>query len=87
MILEEYGINFDYFAIFNAKDLMRQVTQSFRDGKISAENVPIPNCSEGSILSQTTLANLPGTERVLEFGKGSLITKVKSQPEKVQQAR
>ena len=66
---------------------MRHVTQSFRDGKISVENVPIPNCSEGSILSQTTFSLIsPGTERMLlEFGKGSLITKVKSQPEKVQQ--
>mgnify|MGYP001432341059 CR=1 FL=1 len=66
---------------------MRQVTQSFRDGKISVENVPTPNCSEGSILSQTTFSLIsPGTERMLlEFGKGSLITKVKSQPEKVQQ--
>ena len=36
---------------------------------------------------QTTFSLIsPGTERMLlEFGKGSLITKVKSQPEKVQQ--
>ena len=66
---------------------MRQVTQSFRNGKIKVENVPVPNCSNGSILSQTTFSLIsPGTERMLlEFGKSSLMTKVKSQPEKVQQ--
>ena len=66
---------------------MRQITQSFRNGKIKVENVPVPKCSKGHVLSETSYSLIsPGTERMLlEFGRGSLITKAKSQPEKVQQ--
>lgn len=66
---------------------MKQIIQSFKTGETIIEETPIPNNSSGNILIQTThsLVSL-GTEKMLvEFGKSSLISKARQQPEKVKQ--
>jgi predicted dehydrogenase/threonine dehydrogenase-like Zn-dependent dehydrogenase len=66
---------------------MKQIIQSFNTGKTSTEDVPIPIPSKGALLIETTnsLVSL-GTEKMLvEFGKSSLISKAKQQPDKVKQ--
>ncbi|MFW5700194.1 MAG: bi-domain-containing oxidoreductase [Cyclobacteriaceae bacterium] len=64
---------------------MKQILQSFRTGKTELVDVPLPKVSRGSLLIKTThtLVSL-GTERMLvEFGKSSLISKARQQPDKV----
>lgn len=66
---------------------MRQIIQSFKSGNTYLEDVPIPLCGKGNLLIETTnsLVSL-GTEKMLvEFGKLSLISKAKQQPDKVKQ--
>lgn len=66
---------------------MKQIIQSFKTGATVLEDVPAPQVSRGKVLIQTTrsLVSL-GTERMLvEFGKSSLISKARQQPDKVKQ--
>lgn len=66
---------------------MKQILQSFKTGETILEEVPAPIVSRGTVLIQTTrsLVSL-GTERMLvEFGKSSLISKARQQPDKVKQ--
>jgi predicted dehydrogenase/threonine dehydrogenase-like Zn-dependent dehydrogenase len=66
---------------------MKQILQSFRTGETTLEELPAPIVARGSVLIQTTrsLVSL-GTERMLvEFGKSSLISKARQQPDKVKQ--
>ncbi len=66
---------------------MKQIIQSFKNGKTILEEIPIPKPGHSEILIRTTrsLVSL-GTERMLvEFGKASYISKAKKQPEKVKQ--
>ena len=66
---------------------MRQIIQSFKTGETLLENIPAPIIKKGCVLIQTTrsLVSL-GTERMLvEFGKSSLISKARQQPDKVKQ--
>ena len=66
---------------------MKQILQSFKTGETTLEEVPRPIPKQGCILIQTTrsLVSL-GTERMLvEFGKSSLISKARQQPERVVQ--
>ena len=66
---------------------MKQILQSFRTGATTLEIVPSPIASRGHVLIQTSrsLVSL-GTERMLvEFGKMSLISKARQQPERVTQ--
>jgi predicted dehydrogenase/threonine dehydrogenase-like Zn-dependent dehydrogenase len=66
---------------------MRQIIQSFKTGETILEDIPAPKVSRGCVLIQTTrsLVSL-GTERMLvEFGKSSLISKARQQPDKVKQ--
>lgn len=66
---------------------MKQIIQSFKTGETILEEVPAPQVGRGKVLIQTTrsLVSL-GTERMLvEFGKSSLISKARQQPDKVKQ--
>ncbi len=66
---------------------MKQVLQNLRNGETIVEEVPAPGLGGGSVLIQTRASLISaGSERMLvEFGKGSLIAKARSQPEKVRQ--
>lgn len=64
---------------------MKQLLQSLKDGSIELADIPAPNAIPGKnlIRTSTTLVSA-GTERMLiQFGKGNLIQKARSQPEKV----
>lgn len=66
---------------------MKQILQSLKDGKSTIADVPAPRCTKGSLLIQTNVSLVSaGTERMLiEFGKGNLVQKARSQPDKVKQ--
>ena len=66
---------------------MKQLLQSLKDGTTTVIDIPAPRCGDGQVLVQTSVSLISaGTERMLvEFGKGSLFQKARSQPEKVKQ--
>lgn len=66
---------------------MKQLLQSLKDGKSTVADVPAPKCGKGQLLIQTSVSLVSaGTERMLvEFGKGNLVQKARSQPDKVKQ--
>lgn len=64
---------------------MKQLLQNLKSGETFLEEVPAPRCGAGSLLIRThrSLVSL-GTERMLvEFGRSSLLSKARQQPEKV----
>jgi predicted dehydrogenase/threonine dehydrogenase-like Zn-dependent dehydrogenase len=64
---------------------MKQILQSFKTGVTELAELPAPKVKSGQVLIQTSrsLVSL-GTERMLvEFGKASLISKARQQPDKV----
>lgn len=66
---------------------MKQIIQDLKQGNTILEEVPQPQVKRGQVLIKTkrSLVSL-GTERMLvEFGKSNLISKAKSQPDKVKQ--
>ncbi|MDA9830224.1 bi-domain-containing oxidoreductase [Akkermansiaceae bacterium] len=66
---------------------MKQILQNLGNGETMLVEVPAPAASHGSIFIETTrsLVSL-GTEKMLiDFGKGSLLEKARSQPDKVKQ--
>lgn len=66
---------------------MKQVLQNIRTGRTEVAEVPAPTVRPGHVLIQTRASLISsGSERmIVEFGKGSLIAKARSQPEKVRQ--
>ncbi len=66
---------------------MRQVLQDLRSGQTRVADLPAPGCRDGCVLIQTSRTLISaGTERMLvEFGRASLLSKARSQPEKVKQ--
>ena len=64
---------------------MKQILQSLKNGKTKISDVPIPSVSSGCLLIKTHSSLVSsGTERMLvEFGKASLLEKVRQQPDKV----
>ncbi len=66
---------------------MKQLIQSLNDGKTTIIDIPKPICSSVNVLIKTNLSLVSlGTEKMLvEFGKGSLISKARQQPEKVKE--
>ncbi len=67
---------------------MKQVIQSYKNGKIFLEDVPVPACKGGGILVQN-LASLisVGTEKLMiEMGQKSLLGKARARPDLVRQA-
>ena len=65
---------------------MKQLIQNLKNGETVLEEVPAPQAG-GQVLIKTTRSLVsPGTERMLvEFGKGNLLQKARSQPDKVKQ--
>ena len=66
---------------------MKQILQSFKTGQTELAEIPAPIVAKGSLLIKTTHSLVSsGTERMLvEFGKSSLISKARQQPDKVKQ--
>ncbi|MEZ5498967.1 MAG: bi-domain-containing oxidoreductase [Steroidobacteraceae bacterium] len=66
---------------------MKQVFQDLKTGSTYVLEVPTPNVEPGKILIRTKYSLISsGTERMLvEFGKASLVEKVRQQPEKAAQ--
>lgn len=66
---------------------MRQILQNIRNGQTEVAEVPAPGVRGNHVLIQTRASLISsGSERtIVEFGKGSLIAKARSQPEKVKQ--
>ena len=66
---------------------MKQLLQSLKDGSTTVAEIPAPRCGEGQVLVQTSVSLVSaGTERMLvEFGKGNILKKARSQPDKVKQ--
>ena len=66
---------------------MKQILQDLKTGDTILEDVPCPSLGSDSVLIQTTRTLVSaGTERMLvDFGKGNLIQKARSQPDKVKQ--
>ena len=66
---------------------MRQVLQDLRSGELRVTDVPAPACTPGCLVirSVRTLISA-GTERMLvEFAKGSLLAKARSEPARVRE--
>ena len=64
---------------------MKQIVQNLKSGNTILQEVPIPKLESGEVLIRTTrsLVSL-GTEKMLvAFGKASLVSKARQQPEKV----
>lgn len=66
---------------------MRQILQNLRTGKTQLAKVPAPACGPGCLKIKTIFSLISsGTERSLvEFSRGSLLSKAKAQPDKVRQ--
>lgn len=67
---------------------MKQLLQSLKDGTTSIADIPAPYAEKGQVLVRTVASLVSaGTERMLvEFGKGNLIQKALSQPDRVRMA-
>lgn len=65
---------------------MRQVVQNLKSGALEVLEVPAPRVAAGHLLIQTTCSLISaGTERgIVEFGRSSLMDKVRQNPERVQ---
>lgn len=66
---------------------MKQILQNLRSGETELVDVPAPGVRRGHLLigSQRSVISA-GTERMLvEFGQGNLLTKARSQPDRVKQ--
>ncbi|MEE9375492.1 MAG: bi-domain-containing oxidoreductase [Rhizobiaceae bacterium] len=66
---------------------MKQIVQHLNTGKTVIVEAPSPRAKSGSLVVDTNVSLISaGTERMLvEFSKGNLIAKARSQPEKVKQ--
>lgn len=66
---------------------MKQILQNLKTGQTTLSTVPSPRAKFGHLLIQSRKSLISvGTERMLvEFSKGGLLSKARSQPEKVQQ--
>lgn len=67
---------------------MKQVIQSYKNGKISLGEVPAPACKAGGLLVRNVASLISvGTEKsMIEMGQKSLIGKAKARPDLVRQA-
>lgn len=64
---------------------MKQVFQNLKNGEVSIPDIPTPKVKRGHLLIRTSKSLISlGTEKMLlEFGKGSFISKARQQPDKV----
>lgn len=67
---------------------MRQIVQSYKNGRINLHEVPIPACKPGGLLVRNMVSLIsPGTEKLMiEMGRKSLIGKARARPDLVRQA-
>lgn len=67
---------------------MKQIIQSYKDGKIRLAEVPEPACKPGGVLVQNRASLISvGTEKLMiEMGKKSLLGKARARPDLVRQA-
>lgn len=68
---------------------MKQLFQNLGDGSLQITDVPCPAPAPGRLIIQAEVSLISaGTERMLlDFGRGSWLQKIKSQPDKVKQVR
>ncbi len=66
---------------------MKQLLQNLKNGTLTLAELPTPSVKSGHVLIQTHVSLISiGTEKMLlEFGKASLWSKAKQQPDKVRQ--
>lgn len=66
---------------------VKQILQNLKTGKTELMEVPYPAAKDGQLIIQTNMSLISaGTERMLvEFSKGGLLVKAKTQPDKVKQ--
>ncbi|MFT3931313.1 MAG: bi-domain-containing oxidoreductase [Spongiibacteraceae bacterium] len=66
---------------------MKQILQNLKDGTTTIADIPVPQAPRGGLLIRTSCTLVSaGTERMLvDFGKGNLLQKARSQPDKVKQ--
>lgn len=66
---------------------MKQVVQSYRNGKITLKDVPAPACKGGGVLVRTMASLISvGTEKLMiEMGQKSLLGKARARPDLVRQ--
>lgn len=66
---------------------MKQILQSLRNGSTTVADVPCPAAGAGTLLIGSAVSLISaGTERMLvDFGRGSMLDKVRQQPDKVRQ--
>ncbi|MEM1201106.1 MAG: dehydrogenase, partial [Pseudomonadota bacterium] len=67
---------------------MKQILQSLSNGQTHVVDVPAPKVRAGHVQIASTVSLVSaGTERMLvDFGRGSLLSKARQQPDKVKQA-
>ncbi|MBW1992789.1 MAG: zinc-binding alcohol dehydrogenase, partial [Deltaproteobacteria bacterium] len=67
---------------------MKQIIQSYRNGRISLSEVPVPASKAGGLIVQTRISLIsPGTEKyMIEMGQKSLLGKARARPDLVRQA-
>ena len=67
---------------------MKQIIQSYKNGKITLAEVPEPLCKAGGVLVRTAASLIsPGTEKLMiEMGQKSLLGKARARPDLVRQA-
>jgi predicted dehydrogenase/threonine dehydrogenase-like Zn-dependent dehydrogenase len=67
---------------------LKQVIQSYRDGKIHLHEVPVPACKAGGVLVRNVASLISvGTEKLMiEMGQKSLLGKARARPDLVRQA-
>jgi predicted dehydrogenase/threonine dehydrogenase-like Zn-dependent dehydrogenase len=67
---------------------LKQVIQSYKNGKISLGEVPVPACKAGGVLVRNVASLISvGTEKLMiEMGQKSLLGKARARPDLVRQA-
>lgn len=67
---------------------MKQIIQSYRNGKVDLTEVPEPACKAGGLLVRTAASLIsPGTEKLMiEMGRKSLLGKARARPDLVRLA-
>ncbi len=67
---------------------MKQIIQSYKNGKIGLAELPQPHCKAGGVLVRNMASLIsPGTEKLMiEMGKKSLMGKARARPDLVRQA-
>ena len=67
---------------------MKQIIQSYKNGKITLDEVPVPACKAGGLLVRNVASLISvGTEKLMiEMGRKSLLAKARARPDLVRQA-